>query len=84
MGGAAQLCVPVACMSLLRPVPCIVSHVSRQVPKFSVEEQALADKSAAGPPPPTASSVSTRVAQLMGGLGLRATTGSDAMGDDDL
>ena len=52
-----------------------------QVPKFSLGEEALADKSAAPPPP---SAVSGRVAQLMAGLGVRGTTDSDAMCDADL
>ena len=62
-----------ACPALM-PILC-----SPQVPKFSMEEEALAGQSAAAAPPSASAAVSGRVAQLMGGLGLH----SDAMLQDE-
>ncbi len=66
---------------LLAPASC--PH-SSQVPKFSMEEEKLAEQSADAALPLASSAVSARVVQLMTGLGLRATTHGDDMGDHDL
>ena len=58
-----------------RACPALMPALSSpQVPKFSMEEEALA-----AAPPPASAAVSGRVAQLMGGLGLH----SDAMLQDE-
>jgi hypothetical protein len=79
VGAASSVSITMTIFVCVRREPAL--SLLLQVPKFSLEEEALADKSAAPPPP---SAVSGRVAQLMGGLGLRGTTDSDAMCDADL
>ena len=66
---------------LLTPASCAPSS---QVPKFSMEEEKLAEQSADAALPLASTAVSARVVQLMTGLGLRAPTHGDDMGDDDL
>ena len=54
------------------------------MPKFSMEEEALAGQTAHAAPPSASSAVRGRVAQLMGGLDLHAPADDGALGDDDL
>jgi hypothetical protein len=49
-----------------------------------MEEEKLAEQSADAALPLASTAVSARVVQLMTGLGLRAPTHGDDMGDDDL
>ena len=55
-----------------------------ELQRLALEEEKLAVQSTHAPPPSASSAVSSRVAQLMGGLGLHAPTDGDVMGDESV